>query len=151
MRARRLSRIEGIGWCGLGAALCVGAVRLGLGTAQRPGPGLIPFLTGAGLALFGLLLWVRRDADGSTGLSLKRLVGSTRSAYALTLFLYPLLLWSLGFVLDTLLWLFVLFTLLERGTWLRAMVISVVTVLLGYLVFAVWLRIDFPGGLLGIG
>ena len=49
-------QVGGLIWFVLGIGLCIGSIRLTLGEFHYPGPGFMPFLSGALLGLFGLVL-----------------------------------------------------------------------------------------------
>jgi hypothetical protein len=44
-----------------------------------------------------------------------------------------------------------LFKMLMRQKWILPIALSVLTVIFSYLIFNVWLRVNFPGGILRIG
>jgi hypothetical protein len=49
-------RVEGLIWLVLGVGLSTASIQLRLGNLHRPGPGFMPFLSGALLGVFGLVL-----------------------------------------------------------------------------------------------
>lgn len=145
----------GLLWLACGAALALGSIRLKLGTWTNPGAGFTPFLTGSLLALCGLLLIIqtgRRKAPGDD--SLVRAFqgfGGKRIYSLIAVCLYALLLEPLGFIPDTFLLLFLLFKILDPRKWLAPLLVSFLAVLLSYLIFDVWLRINLPRGMWLIG
>jgi len=62
------------------------------------------------------------------------------------LFVYTLVLESAGFVAATFALLVFFFRALERQRWLVAVASSLVTALVTYLVFKVWLNVQLPAG-----
>lgn len=141
-------------WVALGITQCIESIRLRLGDFRKPGPGFLPFISGILLGLFGLILivilsktigedekpkgemlWVK---DNSKKLLLT----------LLALFVYAMVLETLGFLIATFIFLFFLFKLTEPKRWAMPVVLSGVTVILSYLVFCVWLKSSFPVGVL---
>ena len=150
-------RASGLIWMVLGVALGIGSLRLGFGTFHKPGPGFMPFLTGCLLALLGLLLaflstpgFPKHPVETEDRVSLKSFLG--KGAFSLVVsFVYVLLLDPLGFVLATFLLIFSLLKIMGTRKWAAPLLISILTVVASYLIFEVWLRINFPKGILRIG
>ncbi len=123
------------------------AGRLRFGSLARPGPGFFPVVLAAGFSLVctGLLVIAAR-ARGADAVSAARLgwpkIGATMAA----LFVYTLVLESAGFVAATFALLLFFFRALERQRWLVAVASSLVTALVTYLVFKVWLNVQLPAG-----
>jgi putative tricarboxylic transport membrane protein len=149
-------RLDGLVWLMLGIGLCIGSVKLKLGGFHTPGPGFMPFLSGALLGIFGLILIfpTARSGEGeeakeketSVIWNWKKLISPFLTL--LILFLYLLLLEPLGFILTTFICLFFLFKLSEPRKWMRPVILSVCTSITSYLVFSVWLQCQFPRGLI---
>jgi len=146
----------GVIWTILGIALGIGSLRLGFGTFHKPGPGFMPLLTGCLLTLLGLLLTllhIRKhsiESGDKNGVSLKSFWGKGAFSLAAS-FLYVFLLDPLGFVLATFLLIFSLLKIMGTRKWVTPILISIVTVGVSYFIFEVWLRINFPKGILRIG
>ena len=150
-------RMGGLIWMILGIALGIGSLRLGFGTFHKPGPGFMPFLTGCLLTLLGLLLvsvsiprFQRHPAETGDKVSLKSFLGKGLFSLVVS-FLYVLLLDPLGFVLATFLLIFSLLKIMGARKWATPLLISILTVVASYLIFEVWLRINFPKGIFRIG
>jgi putative tricarboxylic transport membrane protein len=150
--------MEGLIWLLLGAGFCAGSFKLKIGTLQNPGAGFIPFLVGTLLIGFGLIMflstrwgpWARseRKETGNSGTrSFKDFF--IPSATLLILLGYVLLLESLGFLLSSVIFLFLLFKISDPRKWLLPIALSVTTVIISYLLFSVWLKGQFPRGILG--
>ncbi len=156
MRKKTSRQIEGLVWAGLGLALCMGSLRLGLGTLQSPGTGFASFLGGGLLGVFGFILTVYSRLEKSSPQEITPRISSPAKLKQpllalLVLFSYPLLLKVFGFILSTFFFLFFLFKAMEPRKWFTLMVISLGGSLACYLVFQVWLRVSFPKGILGMG
>lgn len=150
----RYDRVGGVIWMVLGIALGIGSLRLGLGSLHKPGPGFMPFLTGVLLGSLGLLLAFlntrkRSEEKGGEKVSLRQFWG--KGVYSLAIsFLYAFFLDPLGFIVATFLLIFSLLKIMGTRKWFTPILISFLTVALSYFIFDVWLRIDFPKGILRI-
>jgi len=152
------SKPGGILWVVLGVGMCAWAFRLKLGSVANPGPGFMPFLSGLLLVSFGSVLMAQTIREGKvtngkpkdeflTVWSWRRLSGP--SLTVLVLMIYVLLMGPLGFLLTSFLCLFVLFKLADPQKWLTPLALSFGTAGVSYFVFSVWLKVQFPKGLLG--
>jgi putative tricarboxylic transport membrane protein len=145
-------------WLIIGIAICIGSVKLKLGSFHTPGPGFLPFLSGALLAISGLILifsthFTRlKQGEEAKNQTLavkwhwKKFVNPLVTL--LILFAYIALLEPLGFILTTFVCLLSLFKLSEPKKWLTPLALSASTAVLSYLLFSVWLQCQFPKGLL---
>lgn len=155
---KKRARLDGLVWLILGIFMCIGAIKLKLGDFHTPGPGFLPFLSGALLGIFGLILtfstfFVRigngeeaKDEEASVIWNWKKLINPFLTL--LILFVYLLLLEPLGFILTTFICLLFLFKLSEPKRWLTPFILSVSTSIVSYLLFSVWLQCQFPRGLI---
>lgn len=155
---RKLFQVDGLVWVLLGIALCIGSIKLQLGSLHVPGPGFLPFLTGASLVIFGLVLIVSKALAGGKGEEHRpKGVGWVRWSWrrfctplltAMILLAYIALLEPLGFLLTTFVCLWLLFKLSEPNRWLMPLLLSSITSVVSYLLFSVWLQCQFPKGVL---
>ena len=150
-------------WLLLGVVLCVSSNSIGLGSFRTPATGFFPFLIGAFMALFGLVLLVTgggkkirigrdpgKDVTVPTAERTLRLHDLIVPAATLTILVaYVVLLEWLGFLLTTFLCLLGLFKLSYRDRWLMPLFFSGTAVTVSYLVFVLWLRNPFPIGIFG--
>ena len=157
MRGNNSLRAEGFVWIGLGIVLCIGSAKLGLGKLNKPGSGFMPFLTGSLLGLLGLVLTLSgiileqpKTKGENVEIPVKE-IGRKKVYTFIALCMYPLLLEPLGFIIATLLLLFSLFKIMEPRKWLVPILISSLSVILSYLIFYVWLGVNFPRGIFSIG
>jgi putative effector of murein hydrolase len=67
----------------------------------------------------------------------------------LSLFLYAILMETLGFILVTLLLFIFLLGIIEKKKWWFTVFVSVVVTVIAYLIFEIWLKSQLPKGLLG--
>jgi len=153
---KKCCRLDGLVWVVLGILMCIGAIKLKLGTFRTPGPGFLPFLSGVLLGIFGLIhsfsttfarLRVRKETENEEPpvvWNWKKLINPFLAL--LILFIYILLLEPLGFIFTTFICMLFLFKLSEPKKWLKPLILSVSTSILSYLLFSVWLRCQFPRG-----
>ncbi len=151
----RYDQVGGFIWIVLGCAICISSIKLGVGTLKSPGAGLPPFVSGSLLGLLGLMLTYQTIKNPEKkgideGISIKKL-GGKKLYSMIVLIAYALFLESLGFIVTTFLLLFFLFKILEPRKWFTPIFISLIAVILSYLVFYVWLKINFPKGIFNLG
>lgn len=154
---RNLSKSDlwsGLIWILLGVFLCIGSIKLKLGNFHKPGAGFMPFLSGTFMGLLGLILILlalfKRGEDKGV-INKTFWLKENWGKFFITLFIlvgYILLFRPLGFILTTFLFLFFLFKLTEPKRWGIPMIYSGVVVILSYLLFSVWLKCQFPKGIL---
>lgn len=139
----------------IGAGLCYGGYELELGTLHDPGSGFIFFWVG--LIMVGLSLSIFIQALKEKGKAGEmRLIWSEVQwkkivSVLVALFLYGYFFQTLGFILSAALLLIFLFKAVEPQRWSVAILGAVVSSLVAYVVFQVWLGSQLPKGLLDIG
>ena len=151
----RHDRMGGLIWLILGIGIVIGSIKLNLGNLHKPGPGFMPFLSGALLVILGLILLIytfisKGSWEEKVKLKKIREKGNWK-IFLLTLvalFAYAILLEPLGFIFSTFLFLFSTFKITEPKKWLAPFVFSVSTIVLSYFIFSVWLKCQFPKGIL---
>ena len=149
---------DGLIWILLGIGMCIGSVELKLGDFHTPGAGFLPFIAGALLAIFGLILMFStllsqsragKNAGNRWGLTKRDWKRFLNPLLSVAILLgYILLLEPLGFLLTTFVCLLLLFKLSEPRRWVAPAVLSGTTAVLSYLLFSVWLQCQLPKGLL---
>jgi len=145
-------------WVILGAFVCFGSYRAGLGRLLEPGAGLMPFVLGTVMCLLALLKLARRRSrsggEKSGGLeeemtsALRKRVGVI-TAITISLFAYAFLLEPIGYLITTFLVLAFLLKLAGNKHWLRVGPYAAVITLVSYYGFG-YLGTRFPQGLLGL-
>lgn len=149
---RRAEQIACLFWILVSVGVCAGAIGLKLGTPSAPGPGFLPFGTGALMGILSiahLLKITFAPAEAVPGRFLGRELNWRRSlAAVLSISGYALFLPHLGYLLTTFLLMVVLFSLYERRKWWRVGLASVLVIGVTYLVFHIWLKVQFPSGIL---
>jgi hypothetical protein len=152
---RRAEQIACLFWIIVSLFVCTGAIGLKLGTPSDPGPGFLPFGAGALLgilALAHLLKVCLASSGGESGEFLWRELSWRRClSVVLAVFVYALLLPLLGYLIATFILMVVLFSLYDRRRWAIVVPSSLLVIGITYLVFHVWLKVQFPIGFFGIG
>ncbi len=138
-------------WLGVGSAIAIGAYNLGIGAVNNPGPGLFPFVIGLGMVLLSasiIAASIGTAAAPTTGPTPRQTL--TTLAVIGALVFYALALERICFVLCTILFLFVLLTVLGRYGRLVAATASVGMTAGSYLIFTTLLKLHLPSGPLGL-
>jgi putative tricarboxylic transport membrane protein len=128
---------------GLGTAYL--GVQYGFGDLYAPGPGFFPVLVGAFLAILACIYLFQQFRTGGRGVSAK---WQRPLMVILLSFVYVSFLEKLGFLLDTVLMLLVFVGVIERQRLRRTLAVALLGTVGMYVVFALWLRVPLPKGLL---
>ena len=149
----RRDLIGGLFWLAISIFVCLVSIRDEFGTFHAPGPGFFPFLSAIVLGAFAIILmitssrktrWERKMPDLWKGLAWKKVAGVLFS-----LFLYPLVLPFLGYLLATFGLMFFLLGVMGRTkVWVRGVNALIVT-LASYVIFYRLLDVRLPKGMLG--
>jgi hypothetical protein len=137
-----------------GCGICVYSLRYDLGTLAAPESGLMPFLSGAVIALLaalGFVLGTLKRRRGEGWIPLLQGVAWRRGLLTLAALLaYLLLQTHLGFTATTLLFIGFLLRTIFPQRWSVVIATAVLTAAITYLVFEVWLQAQLPKGPFGI-
>ena len=151
---KRVEAKEGIIWILTGGVIGVLSWQIGLGSFQEPGAGFVAFAAGISLVVIGLIMILskalaggpsNKDHDGHRPLLT---LPKFRLVYTVLVIAgYGLVLQPLGYITTTFLAMFGLF--FDRGThrFLPSVLASLLTVVLTYLIFGTWLRVQLPRGI----
>jgi hypothetical protein len=126
-----------------------GAVGLGVGTPHHPRPGFMPLLIGIFMGVVTLFALVHNIWSPEVGVEKTETMISWNQLKKplqiyLALIAYGLLLEYLGFLASTSLLMIFLFKGIEPQKWGTAILLTVTTVFISYLVFVIWLGCQFP-------
>lgn len=138
---------SGFFFLGLALLAVVESLRLGVGTMKEPGAGFLPLAMGLTLAGFSLVLVIRGWKPKQEVRPVKH--SPTTIIALVALFVYSLILDSIGFMVATFLLVAVLFHLAERRRWWVLLGMSALVTVVAYLLFGVVLKVYFPEGILG--
>ena len=141
----------------LGFVVIVGAARYSFGTLGNPGPGFFPVVLGcllvilSGTRFLRALMW--RFAEGKekkgvlffSDLSSAKRVGTIFASLLFLRFAFPFL----GLLPGLFIFSFLVMIALEPTKWRKALVFSLIAAVGNYLLFSVWLQIEFPVGIFG--
>lgn len=150
----RANQASSVFWLVLGLAVAYGAYRMGLGELTHPGPGFLFFWCGVILAGLSVLVFAgatlagRKEEQGG----LARLWAGAKwrkgVCVVLALLIYNFTFSFLGFSLSTMILLVFLFKAIETQKWSVAVGGAVVASLFCFLVFARWLDVQLPRGII---
>jgi putative tricarboxylic transport membrane protein len=149
---QRNERYTSILWAILGLYIAYEGYVLKLGTLKDPKSGFLVFWTGmvlAGLSfiLFLQSLFIAGPVNGKKGIW-EGIEWRKGTKMMIALFAYALVFKSLGFLVSTFFLLLFLFKGIEPQKWKTALVLSSVTVVVCYMVFGLFLELQFPSGIL---
>jgi putative tricarboxylic transport membrane protein len=149
---KKNDRFTSLFWTALGFYIAYEGYRLQLGTFQEPKSGFLVFwagmiLSGLSLALFVQTFWIKKDE--ARKVLWKGVRWSKVVKLIVSILLYILIFKWAGFLLSTFVLLLFLLKGLEPQKWSVALVVSLVTVVLVYVLFGVLLESQFPEGILG--
>ncbi len=147
----RNDRYTSLFWAAAGLYIAFEGYRLHLGSLQEPKPGFLIFWAGMTLSGLGLALFLQTFSAKKDG-ARKAVWKGTRWVKVVELMiailLYALVFKWAGFLLSTFALLLFLLKGLEPQKWSVAVVLSVVTVALVYVLFGLFFESRFPEGLL---
>jgi putative tricarboxylic transport membrane protein len=142
-------------WMVIGAGVSYGGYDLELGTLHDPGSGFIFFWVGLIMVGLSLSIFIRalkeKGKAGEMRLIWSEVQWKKIVSVLVALFLYGYFFQTLGFILSAALLLVFLFKAVEPQRWSVAILGAVVSSLVAYVVFQVWLGSQLPKGLLDIG
>ena len=149
-------RMASIFWIVVGVYISIAAYRLGLGRLHKPGPGFIFLISGLFLTILSIVDLAKNfikspKADNKEKEAESIWRGFRWHKVLLVLggmVIYIYFLNMLGFLLSTFLLMFFLYKAVEPTRWWVAILSSLITTLVSYGLFKVWLRVPFPSGIL---
>jgi putative tricarboxylic transport membrane protein len=149
-----MRKVEGIFWIAIGLLICFLGWRANLGSFREPGAGFIAFFSGLFVAIVGMIIILSEvfsKASRSPAFDLRSAFKGIpwfRLIYTMALlFIYALLLETLGYIFTTFLVMWALFYDWQTRRWFPSCFASLVATGVSYLVFDVWLQCLFPRGI----
>ena len=148
-------RLSGFFWLIFGCLCMYASIQLDLGSFREPGPGLFPFLAGCFFGLLALLLVISsfipgRGRENKISSFWKGLNWRRPLTVGLLILFYIFMLEKIGFLLTSLILLFLMLRWVEKFSWWKAFLISASASVCTYLLFHTLLKATLPIGLLGI-
>jgi hypothetical protein len=138
-------------WLLVGLAIALYSRKYELGTFSSPGPGFLPFLSGAAMALLALVVFFQQFPKKKE--TLKSLWSHTKWPTVLmvmaSLIAYTVMLQLFGFLLDTFLLTAFLLRVMQPLSWYKVCAGALGATLGSYAIFQLWLEAQLPAGVLG--
>jgi putative tricarboxylic transport membrane protein len=137
----------------IGVIFVIEALRLGLGSVHRPGPGFLPFYGGLLLSIISFFSLIKSFFTAPKGSGKERVfAGSILKVVAIvvSLIIYILIIPWLGYLLSTFMLLLFLFKAGGFRKWAFILAAAFLSVCMSYLLFSYWLGMRFPKGFLGL-
>ncbi len=150
----RADQFSSFFWFVLGLAVLFLSYRLGLGTLTSPGPGFLPFWCALILSALSLGVFFHRlfIPSGGESQEIRKLWGGVRWVRGVlvvaALLVYTLVFSSWGYLMSTMALLLFLFKTIEPQRWAVAVGGAVLASLISFVVFALWLDVQLPRGIL---
>lgn len=150
----KAERVGAIFWLGVGLISIYGSAQLGIGTMRGPGSGFLSLLAGCFIGLMALIVLLqsllRRQGNEAKLSSIWEGVKWRRPlAIGLILVAYILVLEKIGFLITSLVTLFVMFKGVEKISWAKAILISISISAGSFLLFNNLLKATLPRGIFG--
>ncbi len=145
--------VSSLVWMAVGGLFIVGALQQGLVRKGAPGPGFLPFFSGAGLIFVSLFVFIpaltqREKSRGGPFFpeqdSFRKLVWAT-----IALFAFGFALEYVGYAVTTFFFMYFTARLMKPKGWRTSVLVALLTAGLSYLLFVVSLEVQLPQGLLG--
>jgi putative tricarboxylic transport membrane protein len=132
----------------IGILISLASRKLGLGSMSSPEAGLFPFLIGLGIILLSGISFAQGKTEEKEhplfGVRWKNLLFVVGS-----LVVYAVALNWLGFPLTTFLFMSVVLKGIEPQKWSVTLLVAFSSTFFAYLIFVLWLKIEFPYGVFG--
>jgi hypothetical protein len=147
-----LDRRTSLFWLVLAILVCIGSLRLGIGTPRNPGMGFMAFGASVLLGILSSILFLkailkREEAKGEplfAGKLWKRVI-----FVLIALLIYTKVMPLTGYLIGTFLLMSFIFWVANVKKWWWVLTSSFLTTIITYYVFSVWLKCQFPAGFLG--
>ncbi len=138
-------------WLILGLLICTGSYRLSLGNFHNPGPGFLPFITGALLTGLSGLYFVQSGRKGRGAEPEKPFLVDRGRAWKATITLIALLAYAigmeyLGFLVSTTIFLAFLLGVVEPQRWYVVIFGSILASAASFTIFEILLKSPLPTG-----
>jgi putative tricarboxylic transport membrane protein len=148
---RKHDFLSSIIFFGIGFLVILFAPSYELGGFRRPGPGLIPFITGIFICFFSMVTFFQAYiSKGKKDLDLWSNVRFRNQLFVImTLFVYALILEKIGFLISTFFLILFLMRFVDPVSWFSTLLGSGLASILSYLLFETWLKTQLPKGIFG--
>ena len=147
--------IPGVVFVFLGIVSALGSWRLELGTFKTPGAGLVPFLISVILVILSIIVVITSHEIRKSFQEVLNIwsgVNLTKIVLVLAYLVgYAFCLEKLGYIMTTLIFFLILLKTVGSLKWRVVIITSVLAVSLSYVIFVVFLKVQLPSGIWGIG
>lgn len=138
-------------WVGVGVLICILSIRLSLGTLRSPGPGFLPFISGALLGGLALVVHLQVRRKNSSLQETKPIWRDPRRGLRMILTFIVLLAYAvgmeyLGFLISTFLFIAFLLKFIEPQRWTVVLFGSILASGVSYCIFELILQVQLPKG-----
>jgi len=149
-----------LGGIGLGIVALVylfETFKLPFGSTKSPDMGFVPLLIGVVFLGCCLLLTIvnyclpnRSESKSILNEEDTKETSDYKKPFLIiiALLLYPLFFVKFGFIISTIPMLYIILRIMQYKTWWNSLLVAVTTIIVIYFVFAVWLGVYFPAGIL---
>lgn len=145
-------QLGGLFWLGISVFVCFESLKSDIGRIHSPGPGFFPFWSAAVLGSFSIALIIYSTVKRDLRIRLEDIWRGCQwgkvVAILCSLFIYPLLLQKLGFLIMTFVLMFLATSAIDRPR-LRHGIAAIIIVAGSYIVFDLMLDVKLPRGVLG--
>ncbi|OGP62765.1 MAG: hypothetical protein A2169_13160 [Deltaproteobacteria bacterium RBG_13_47_9] len=128
--------------------ICFESYRINLGTLSSPGPGLYPFGAGLILGVLSLVQIFKSHFDGDEPVEIIKGKILKIPLVLFILIIYGIVLEQVGFLITTFGLLIFLLKIIVPQRWGRAFIAALLSTIVCYLIFEVWLKTQLPRGFL---
>jgi len=149
-----MSKEEGssLVWLGLAILICIGSLRLSLGSFQNPGPGFFPFIAGLVVGVLSVMVYFQARRAASSAKETKQPLwtnpGGVKKVVLTTiaLLVYAIGMDYLGFLISTFIFFVFLLRTIEPQRWGLVILESLLASGISYVIFEIWLQAQLPRG-----
>lgn len=146
-------QLGGFFWLAISVFVCSESIKSEIGTLHAPGPGFLPFWSAVLLGIFAIVTIVygfaKKQPAGRIRDLWKGLQWGKVIVILFVLFLYPLVLVRLGYLISTFGLMIVATVVMDRSRIWRHGISAVIIVVASYLLFDVFLDVKLPKGMFG--
>lgn len=149
---RSYDRGSSLFWLLISISVCIESLRLGIGTAKKPGMGFIAFGASGLLGILSIILFLQTFSKKGKVKVVPLFSGTLWKRVLLVLFatlMYASVMPLVGYLVSTFILMAFLFWILERRRVWWVLVLSFLATGITYYVFSVVLKCQFPYGVFG--
>jgi putative tricarboxylic transport membrane protein len=149
-----MSKEEGssLVWLGLAILICIGSLRLSLGSFQNPGPGFFPFVAGLVLGVLAIAVYFQARRGAASAKETNQPLWTNSSGVkkvvltTIALLVYAISVNYMGFLISTFIFFIFLLRTIEPQRWSLVILESLLASGISYCIFEIWLQAQLPRG-----